>query len=242
MNCKTYPDQRKLALRVIMLCLLITLALIILTSVSRAETVFTSLGQLPGGGEGIRGGDAGLAVEFTPSSNFNFYSVQIPLAVDLANQPCIVTEWTTDCNFSAETAGVNVALMMGNPDVVRLDQLTEERPITITPSAIDFDCVTCPTLTAGTSYWFTLHNSSNDPLREQEWLFGTQSGLWAENFYGNWTTINSSSAPAFAVSGGTGTEAFAFLEAVPEPGGLILLATVISLARSCKTWRCGGTA
>jgi len=141
-------------------------------------------------------------VSFTPSSGFQFTDAQLALESSGGTSADVYLE--SDAS--------------GSPGSI-LDTLVEQSPIIGgSGSLITFDCASCPTLTAGTTYWIVATAGA-----VASWdLNDTGENGGAYNYSGSPTGPWNGSGlptPAFEVDGTPLTSS------VPEPGPLVLLGT-----------------
>jgi hypothetical protein len=156
------------------------------------------------------------AESFTPSMDLRFADAQLPLS---AYTPGIFTNLYLESDNS------------GTPGSI-LDTLLQQSPITTSNSGsiVSFDCASCPTLSAGTTYWIVaglgngnvtwFGNNTGDTGgfgRFEFAAFGSLDGPWVPSAPG----IYISTTPALEVDGSA-------LTPTPEPGSLPALGTLIA--------------
>lgn len=204
---------RKLTL----LSLVAALSLVICATASATDILYTTLGPNgeydTGSGYFVDGANyfnQVLAFPFVPNATENMVDAVLALGNYAGNNNPVSAYLATD--------GV------GQPGTI-IATLTQQgtiQPFSSGGSLITFNCNSCGTVNAGTTYWIIA--AETDPGTEQAWMFSyqDQTGPGAFNQLGSitgpWNQFNSTNV-GFRVDG-----------QVPEPGTLIMLGSGIVAA------------
>ena len=200
------------------ICVLALSAVLCLPASLMADTIFSNFG--PGNPYStVAGSDIGgmpgqvqvLAVPFAPDETAVLSDVEIPLV---------------KLNSSAPSFSLYLASSQSNGEPgALLEQLTQTAAVGLTSSLIEFTCSACPQLDEGTTYFvIAVPSTGGNPLDVTDWnkipndptpFYFNESGAPS----GPWL-IDPDGTLALQVDGGPVTSS-----SVPEPSGVVLLAT-----------------
>jgi hypothetical protein len=200
------------------ICVLALSTVLCLPASLMADTIFSNFG--PGNPYStVAGADIGgmanevqvLAVPFSPGETALLSDVEIPLVKLSSNPP----------PFSLYLAS---SQSNGQPGAL-IEQLTQTAAAGLTSSLIEFTCSSCPQLNEGTTYFvIAVPSTGGNPLNVTDWnkipteptpFYFNESGAPS----GPWL-VDPDGTLALQVDGGPAT-----VSSVPEPSGVVLLAT-----------------
>ena len=115
-----------------------------------------------------------LAHRFTPDSSVVFADAIIPMGVYASNGGG-TTGPTASVYLESDAGGLPGSILDGP-----LTQLSGISSFNSGSNLVEFDCVSCPTLNAGTNYWIVA--AETDPTFELTWDFSHSSDISSGNF------------------------------------------------------------